>query len=125
MSTQHLPLDDRLYQYLRSVSVRESDSLRQLRQATLNQPRAVMQISPEQGQLMALLIQLMGAKKTLELGVFTGYSALAVALALPDDGQVIACDISADYTAIAQRYWAMAGVAHKIDLRLGPALETL
>lgn len=86
---------------------------------------AVMQISPEQGQLMALLVQLMGAKKTLELGVFTGYSALAVALALPADGQVIACDVSADYTAIAQRYWQMAGVAHKIDLRLGPALETL
>ncbi|MEM9161969.1 MAG: class I SAM-dependent methyltransferase [Cyanobacteria bacterium P01_F01_bin.4] len=125
MSTRNLPLDDRLYQYLRSVSVREVDVLRQLRQATASQPMAVMQISPEQGQLMALLVQLMGAKKTLELGVFTGYSALAVALALPADGQVIACDVSADYTAIAQRYWQMAGVAHKIDLRLGPALETL
>ncbi|MEO1404074.1 MAG: class I SAM-dependent methyltransferase [Cyanobacteria bacterium J06635_1] len=125
MSTRNLPLDDRLYQYLRSVSVREVDVLQQLRQETASHPMAVMQISPEQGQLMALLVQLMGAKKTLELGVFTGYSALAVALALPDDGQVIACDVSADYTAIAQRYWQMAGVAHKIDLRLGPALETL
>ncbi|MEM9907114.1 MAG: class I SAM-dependent methyltransferase [Cyanobacteria bacterium P01_D01_bin.44] len=125
MSTRNLPLDNRLYQYLRSVSVREVDVLRQLRQETASHPMAVMQISPEQGQLMTLLIQLMGAKKTLELGVFTGYSTLAVALALPDEGQVIACDVSADYTAIAQRYWQIAGVAHKIDLRLGPALETL
>ncbi|MEM8810922.1 MAG: class I SAM-dependent methyltransferase [Cyanobacteria bacterium P01_G01_bin.38] len=125
MSTRNLPLDNHLYQYLRSVSVREVDVLRQLRQETASHPMAVMQISPEQGQLMTLLIQLMGAKKTLELGVFTGYSALAVALALPDEGQVIACDVSADYTAIAQRYWQIAGVAHKIDLRLGPALETL
>ncbi|MEM8804606.1 MAG: class I SAM-dependent methyltransferase [Cyanobacteria bacterium P01_G01_bin.38] len=125
MSTRNLPLDNRLYQYLRSVSVREVDVLRQLRQETASHPMAVMQISPEQGQLMALLVQLMGAKKTLELGVFTGYSALAVALALPDDGQVTACDVSADYTAIAQRYWQMAGVTDKIDLRLGPALETL
>ena len=86
---------------------------------------ARMQISPEQGQFMALLAQLMGAKKTLEIGVFTGYSALAVALALPDDGKVIACDISEEYTAIAKDFWERAGVSEKIDLRIAPALETL
>jgi predicted O-methyltransferase YrrM len=84
-----------------------------------------MQISPEQGQFMALLVQLMGAKKTLEIGVFTGYSALAVALALPVDGKVIACDISEEYTAIAKDFWGRAGVSEKIDLRIAPALETL
>jgi predicted O-methyltransferase YrrM len=84
-----------------------------------------MQISPEQGQFMALLVQLMGARKTLEVGVFTGYSSLAVALALPPEGQILACDVSEDYTAIARRYWAMAGVAHKIQLHIRPATETL
>ncbi|NEP17104.1 MAG: SAM-dependent methyltransferase [Leptolyngbya sp. SIO4C1] len=125
MTTRTLSLDDQLYQYLRSVSVREPEILRQLRQETAAHPRAIMQIAPEQGQLMALLIKLMQARKALEIGVFTGYSALAVALALPADGQLVACDISPEYTAIAQRYWAAAGVAAKIDLRLGPALETL
>jgi predicted O-methyltransferase YrrM len=84
-----------------------------------------MQISPEQGQFMAFLIQLIGAKKALEIGVFTGYSSLAVALALPDDGTLIACDVSEDYTAIARTYWQKAGVDHKIDLRIAPALDTL
>ena len=84
-----------------------------------------MQIAPEQGQFMALLVQLIGAKKTLEIGVFTGYSSLAVALALPPDGKIVACDVSAEYTTIAQRYWKLAGVADKIDLRIAPALETL
>lgn len=125
MSKQSLGLDDRLYNYLLSISLREPEILRQLRQETNNHPDATMQIAPEQGQFMALLVQLLGAKKTLEVGVFTGYSSLSVALALPPDGKIIACDMSEEYTAIARRYWQKAGVADKIDLRLAPALETL
>jgi predicted O-methyltransferase YrrM len=118
-------IDDRLYDYLLSVSLRESEVLQQLRQETATHPMSQMQIAPEQGQLMAMLVQLMGAKKALEIGVFTGYSSLAVALALPPDGKLIACDVDEDYTAIARRYWQQAGVADKIDLRIAPALETL
>jgi predicted O-methyltransferase YrrM len=125
MSKKFLTLDDRLYAYLQSVSVREPDILMQLREETAAHPMAQMQIAPEQGQLMALLVQLLGAKKTLEVGVFTGYSALVVALALPPDGKVVACDVSEEYTAIARRYWRAAGVADKIDLRIAPALESL
>lgn len=125
MSKQTIGLDDRLYNYLLSVSLREPEILRQLRQETNNHSQAIMQISPEQGQFMALLVQLLGAKKTLEVGVFTGYSSLSVALVLPPDGKIIACDVSEEYTAIARRYWQKAGVADKIDLRLAPALETL
>lgn len=125
MSKQTIGLDDRLYNYLLSVSLREPEILQQLRQETNNHPQAIMQISPEQSQFMALLVQLLGAKKTLEVGVFTGYSSLSVALALPPDGKIIACDVSEEYTAIALRYWQKAGVADKIDLRLAPALETL
>ena len=125
MSNKTLGLDDRLLDYLRSVSLREPDVLGQLRSETANHPWANMQIAPEQGQFMALLVQLLGATKTLEIGVFTGYSSLAVALALPANGKVIACDVSEEYTSIARRYWQAAGVADKIDLRLAPALETL
>jgi predicted O-methyltransferase YrrM len=125
MSNKTLDLSDRLYDYILSVSLRESDLLKQLRQETAQHPMGRMQIAPEQGQFMALLVQLLGARKTLEIGVFTGYSALAIALTLPADGQVVACDISDEYTAIARRYWEMAGVAHKIDLHIAPALETL
>ncbi|HCF27534.1 MAG TPA: SAM-dependent methyltransferase, partial [Cyanobacteria bacterium UBA11049] len=125
MSKQTIGLDDRLYNYLLSISLREPEILRQLRQETNNHPDAIMQIAPDQGQFMALLVQLLGAKKTLEVGVFTGYSSLSVALALPPDGKIIACDVSEEYTAIARRYWQKAGVADKIDLRLAPALETL
>jgi predicted O-methyltransferase YrrM len=125
MANQTLGLDRDLYAYLQSVSLREPQLLSQLRQETAQHPMAMMQIAPEQGQFMALLVQLMGAKKTLEVGVFTGYSALVVALALPPDGKIVACDVSEDYTAIARRYWQRAGVADKIDLRLAPALETL
>lgn len=125
MSNKTLGLDDRLYDYLLSNSLREPAVLKDLRQETASHPMSQMQISPEQGQFMALLVQLMGAKKTLEVGVFTGYSSLAVALALPSDGKVIACDVSEEYTAIARRYWEKAGVAHKIDLHIAPALETL
>jgi predicted O-methyltransferase YrrM len=125
MSKKTIGLENQLYNYLLSVSLRETDILQRLRQETANHPYSTMQIAPEQGQFMALLMQLIAAKKTLEIGVFTGYSALCVALALPDEGRVVACDISAEYTAIARRYWQEAGVADKIDLRIAPALETL
>lgn len=125
MSNKTLELSDRLVEYLQSVSLRESAILTELRQETSHHPMSTMQIAPEQGQFMALLVQLMGARKTLEIGVFTGYSALVVALALPADGQVVACDVSEEFTAIARRYWEKAGVTNKIDLRLAPALETL
>ena len=125
MTKQTTGLEKKLADYIQSISLREPDILRQLREETAKLSMAQMQISPEQGQFMALLVQLMGAKKTLEIGVFTGYSALAVALALPDDGKVIACDISGEYTAIAKDFWGRAGVSEKIDLRIAPALETL
>ncbi len=125
MSSRTICLTPELHDYMLSVSLRETEILSQLRQETANHPRSNMQIAPEQGQLMSLLVQLLGAKKTLEIGVFTGYSALSVALALPPDGKIIACDISEEYTAVARRYWQAAGVSDKIDLRLAPALETL
>jgi predicted O-methyltransferase YrrM len=125
MAKQTIGLDLPLYNYLLSVSLREPEILAQLRQETAQLPMAMMQISPEQGQFMALLVQLMGAKKTLEVGVFTGYSSLVVALALPPDGGVVACDLDPECTAIARRYWQQAGVAQKIDLHIAPALETL
>ena len=125
MSKKTSGLDQQLYNYLLSVSLREADILRELREETAQHPRAGMQIAPDQGQFMALLIQLLGAKKTLEVGVFTGYSSLCVALALPPSGQIVACDVSEEYTAIARRYWQAAGVADKIDLRLAPAIDTL
>lgn len=123
--TKNLGLSPALYAYLQDHSVREPEVLTQLRAETQGLPGAEMQIAPEQGQFMALLVQLLGARRTLEVGVFTGYSALVVALALPEDGQVIACDVDPNTGAIAQRYWQAAGVADKIDFRLGPALETL
>ncbi|MGQ9873185.1 class I SAM-dependent methyltransferase [Leptodesmis sp.] len=125
MSNQILGLSDRLAEYLKSVSLREPEVLTELRQETSHHPMSTMQIAPEQGQLMALLVQLMGARKTLEIGVFTGYSALVVALTLPPDGKVVACDVNQEFTAIARRYWEKAGVSNKIDLHLAPALETL
>ncbi|MCE2698860.1 MAG: class I SAM-dependent methyltransferase [Nostocales cyanobacterium LE14-WE4] len=125
MSKQTLGLEQNLYDYLLSVSLREPTILTQLRQETSQLPMSRMQISPEQGQFMALLVKLIGAKKTLEVGVFTGYSSLVVALALPADGKIVACDVSEEYTSIARRYWQQAGVADKIDLHIAPALETL
>ncbi|MFB8789637.1 MAG: class I SAM-dependent methyltransferase [Potamolinea sp.] len=125
MTNKTLGLDERLYDYLLSVSLREPEILRQLREETANHPMGRMQIAPDQGQFMALLVQLIGAKKVLEIGVFTGYSSLVVALSLPSDGKIIACDISAEDTNIARRYWEKAGVADKIELRLAPALQTL
>ena len=125
MSDRTLNLTEPLYRYLQAHSLREPDALRALREETAPMPRAGMQISPEQGQLMALLVKLLGARRTLEIGVFTGYSALAVALALPEDGRIVACDLSEEWTAIARRHWERAGVAHKIDLRLAAAMRTL
>lgn len=125
MSTKTLPLTDELYDYILSVSLREPQVLRELREKTANHPMVRMQIAPEQGQLMALLVRLIGARRCLEVGVFTGYSSLAVALALPDDGQIVACDINKEWAAIAEQFWREGGVAHKIDLRLAPALDTL
>jgi caffeoyl-CoA O-methyltransferase len=125
MATGDLTIDDELLDYIRRVTLREPEILRRLREETSSHPYATMQISSEQGQFMALLIHLMSARKTLEIGVFTGYSSLALALALPDDGRIIACDISEEWTSIARRYWREAGVERKIDLRLGPALKTL
>jgi predicted O-methyltransferase YrrM len=106
-------------------SVREHPAQAALREATLAHAHAGMQISPDQGQLMALLVKLLGARRTIEIGVFTGYSALCVALALPDDGRVLACDINDDYVSVGRPHWQAAGVAHKIDVQLGPALQTL
>ena len=120
-----LHVDDALYRYLMEQSIREQPAQVALRAATASHPHAGMQISPDQGQFMALLVKLLGARRTIEIGVFTGYSALTVALALPDDGRVLACDISDEYTQVGQPFWREAGVAHKIDLRLAPALETL
>ncbi len=125
MSNKTLPLNNSLYEYILSVSLREPEVLARLRAETLQQPMSVMLSAPEQGQFMALLVQLIGARKCLEVGVYTGYSTLWVALALPHDGSVLACDVSEKWTAIARRYWEEAGVADRIDLQLAPALETL
>lgn len=125
MSHYSIQLTPELHQYLQSVSVRDTELLKQLREETAKQKLSRMQVSPEQGQLMALLIKMLNAKRTIEIGVYTGYSALCVAMALPDDGHIVACDIDKDWTDIAQRYWQKAGVAHKVDLRLAPALDTL
>jgi len=125
MSRRTLSVDDALHRYLVEHSLREHPAQVALRDATAVHPHAGMQISPEQGQFMALLVKLVGARRALEIGVFTGYSALTVALALPDDGRLLACDISEDFTRVGIPFWQQAGVAHKIELRLAPALETL
>lgn len=125
MSSESLNLSPSLRDYMHSVSLREPDVLRQLRTETAGNPHATMQISPEQGQFMAMLIRIMGVKRILEIGVFTGYSSTAMALALPPDGRLDACDVDEGFTAIARRYWEQAGVTHKIRLHLAPALETL
>jgi predicted O-methyltransferase YrrM len=125
MSDRSIGLSETLHQYLLANSVREPEVLARLRQETDRHPLSNMQISPEQGQLMGLLVQLIGAKKCLEIGVFTGYSSLSVAMNLPDDGRIVACDVSDEFTAIARKYWQLAGVSEKIDLQIAPALETL
>ena len=125
MANSDLTIGSDLWDYIRRVTLREPDVLRRLREETVHHPHAQMQISPDQGQFMALLMHLIGARRTLEVGVFTGYSSLSVALALPEDGRIIACDVHEEWTSIARRYWREAGVEKKIDLRLRPAIETL
>ena len=126
MSNRTIGLSDEIYSYLLENSLREPELLRRLRDETARLTKwATMQISPEQGQFMGLLAQLVGARKAIEVGTFTGYSALAVLLAMPKDGRMICCDVSEEFTAIARRFWAEAGVADRIDLRLQPAIRTL
>jgi predicted O-methyltransferase YrrM len=125
MTARTLNLDDSLYHYLLDVSLRETPLLKRLRDETQALPMARWQVAPEQGQFLALLVKLIGARRVLEVGTFTGYSALCMAEALPEDGSLICCDIPGDYNATALRYWQEAGLAGRIDLRLAPALETL
>jgi caffeoyl-CoA O-methyltransferase len=125
MSNRSITLTDPIYQYMNDVSLREVPPLRALRDETAALSQRSMQISPEQGQFMALLARLIDARRCLEVGVFTGYSTLAIALALPADGRIVACDVSEEWTSIARRYWQQAGIAHKIELHLAPATQTL
>jgi predicted O-methyltransferase YrrM len=122
---KQLQITDQLYSYLLTVGFRDDPLLQELRDETARMPNGVMQIAPIQGQFMALLAQIGGVRKALEIGTFTGYSSLCVARALPADGRLICCDVSREFTDVARRYWAKARVADKIDLRLGPALDTL
>ena len=125
MSKATTGLDQGLYDYILDTTLREPEILARLRAETDSHPRAGMQISPDQGQLLGLLVELIGAKRIIEIGTFTGYSSTAMALAMPADGELIACDLSEEYTAMARRYWAEAGVDGRIDLRIAPAVETL
>lgn len=125
MSDVTINLTQEVYQYLQNNSLRETEVFKKLREKTHKLSMGHMQISPEQGQFMQLLVRLIGAKKAIEVGVFTGYSTLSVASALPEDGQIIACDINFEWTKIAAEFWDLAGLSHKIDLRLAPAIETL
>ena len=122
---RNIQLTDNLYQYILDHSVREPAVLRELHEETAPMKHAGMQIGADQGQFMGLLAKLVGAKRCIEIGVFTGYSSISVALALPPDGRIIACDVSEEWTSVARKYWEKAGVASKIELRLGPAVETL
>ena len=125
MSNKTVAVDDAIYGYLIENSLREPDVLVRLREETMDQPRADFQIPPEEGQFLQLLTRAMGFRRAIEVGVFTGYSSLCVALAMPPDGTIVACDVSEEFTSIAMRYWEQAGVSHKFDLRLGPAIDTL
>jgi caffeoyl-CoA O-methyltransferase len=125
MSSRSLSLADDIYRYLFKHSVREPAVLERLREITSGMPGAEMQISPEQGQFMALLVKLSGARRVIELGTYTGYSSLVMALALPADGKIIACDVSSEWTQVARKFWREAGVESRIELRLQPGLKTL
>lgn len=125
VSNRTITLDDKLYRYMLDNSLRENDIQRQLRRETMQLEEASMQIAPEQGQFMGLLVELTGARRIIEVGTFTGYSALSMALSMPKDGRLVCCDISDEWTAIARRYWRLAGIDDRIELRLAPALDTL
>jgi len=125
MSVATITMTEALYDYLLKTTLREPELLARLRHETAGLPSGGMQISPEQGQLMGLLIELIGARRSLEVGVFTGYSSTVVALALPPEGRLVACDVSAEWTDVARRYWREAGVESKIELHVRPALQTL
>ena len=125
MSTKTINIDEKLYEYLLNNSLREPELLKKLREETALMPSGLMQISPEQGQFMGLLVRLIGIRRILEIGVFTGYSSLAMALALPEDGMIVACDISEEYTRTARKYWKEANVDTRIQLKIGPAIDTL
>ncbi len=125
MSHVHLQMTDALVEYLYRASPPESEVLKRLREETAKHPRARMQITPEQGHFLSLLVRLINARRVLEIGVFTGYSSIAVAQALPADGKLVACDVSEEFTSVARRYWKEARLEDRIDLRLAPATETL
>ena len=125
MNKSDIQMSKELYEYILSVSMREPESLRDLREVTAKHPSAIMQIPPEQGQFMALLVKILGAEKILEIGTYTGYSTLSLALAMPDNGTLITCDINSEWASIGKNYWQQAGVENKIDLRIAPALNTL
>jgi len=125
MADRTLLLAQEVYDYVLRASSREPDVLARLRQATASLPESEMQIGPDQGQLLALLVKLIGARRCIEIGTYTGYSALAVALALPADGRLVACDVNEEWTSIGRRFWREAGVESRIDLRIRPAIETL
>lgn len=125
MPPRQLTLDERLYGYLLEVGGREPEIGRRLREKTAAMPMAGMQIGPDQGNLMALLVELTGARRAIEVGTFTGYSALRTAMALPADGELVCCDVSTEWTSVGKPFWDEAGVAGKIDLRIAPATETL
>jgi predicted O-methyltransferase YrrM len=125
MSNRTIAITESIYQYLCDHSVREDPILKELRDYTYDMEERAMQIAPEQGQFMQMLVKLIGAKNTIEVGVFTGYSSLAIALALPEDGRIVACDVNPQYTSVAEKFWVSAGVREKIDLRIGPAKDTL
>jgi len=125
MSNRTIAITESIYQYLCDHSLREDPILKDLRDHTYDMEERAMQIAPEQGQFMQMLVKLIGAKNTIEVGVFTGYSSLAIALALPEDGRIVACDVNPQYTSVAEKFWVSAGVREKIDLRIGPAKDTL
>jgi len=125
MSNRTIAITESIYQYLCDHSLREDPILKDLRDHTYDMEERAMQIAPEQGQFMQMLVKLIGAKNTIEVGVFTGYSSLAIALALPEDGRIVACDVNPQYTNVAEKFWVSAGVREKIDLRIGPAKDTL
>ena len=125
MSNRTIAITESIYQYLCDHSLREDPILKDLRDHTYDMEERAMQIAPEQGQFMQMLVKLIGAKNTIEVGVFTGYSSLAIALALPEDGRIVACDVNPQYTSVAEKFWISAGVREKIDLKIGPAKDTL